>query len=209
MQRVLLRSAASQNPGPRLGCTAYRDPGSAAHRSASATRCAASGARAPGPLHSAPPRLSIAPGFGGTHMAGNARVASLSFVIALLAAAPTQAADSKLDPDPKILPKARTLATAKVDQNFDLPSDKIPFSGPLRHLRGAAHRDPRRGPRAAGAARRSRQGDRRLPRAGDRAEGVFGEDQRRGGAEGGRRRACEGRARYAEIRARGYDARSA
>jgi hypothetical protein len=60
-------------------------------------------------------------------MSGNARVASLSFVIALLAV-PAQAADSKLDPDPKILPKARTLATAKVDQNFDLPSDKIPFS---------------------------------------------------------------------------------
>jgi hypothetical protein len=60
-------------------------------------------------------------------MSGTARVASLSFVIALLAAAPSQAADSKLDPDPKILPKARTLATAKVDQNFDLPSDKIPF----------------------------------------------------------------------------------
>ncbi len=62
-------------------------------------------------------------------MSGNARVASLSFVIALLAA-PAQAADSKLDPDPNILPKARTLATAKVDQNFDLPSDKIPF--PIR-----------------------------------------------------------------------------
>ena len=29
-----------------------------------------------------------------------------------------------------MLPKARTLATAKVDQNFDLPSDKIPF--PIR-----------------------------------------------------------------------------
>jgi hypothetical protein len=63
-------------------------------------------------------------------MSGNARVASLSFVIALLAVAPAQAADSKLDPDPKILPKARTLATAKVDQNFDLPSDKTPF--PIR-----------------------------------------------------------------------------
>jgi hypothetical protein len=61
------------------------------------------------------------------HMLGNARVASLSFVIALLAA-PAHAADSKLDPDPKLLPKARTLATAKVDHNFDLPSDKIPFS---------------------------------------------------------------------------------
>jgi hypothetical protein len=60
-------------------------------------------------------------------MSGTARVASLSFVIALLAAAPSQAADSKLDPDPKLLPKARTLATAKADQNFDLPSDKIPF----------------------------------------------------------------------------------
>jgi hypothetical protein len=59
-------------------------------------------------------------------MSGTARVASLSFVIALLAA-PAHAADSKLDPDPEILPKARTLATAKVDQNFDLPSDKIPF----------------------------------------------------------------------------------
>src|SRR5258708_37780786 len=45
-----------------------------------------------------------------------------------LSAFPTPAADTKLDPDPKILPKARTLATAKVDQNFDLPSDKIPFS---------------------------------------------------------------------------------
>jgi hypothetical protein len=63
-------------------------------------------------------------------MSGNARVASLSFVIALLAAAPAHAADSKLDPDPKLLPKARTLATAKVDQNFDLPGDKIPF--PIR-----------------------------------------------------------------------------
>jgi hypothetical protein len=62
-------------------------------------------------------------------MSGNARVASLSFVIALaLLAVPAHAADSKLDPDPKLLPKARTLATAKVDQNFDLPSDKIPFS---------------------------------------------------------------------------------
>jgi hypothetical protein len=63
-------------------------------------------------------------------MSGKARVASLSFVIALalLAAAPAHAADSKLDPDPKLLPKARTLATAKVDQNFDLPSDKTPFS---------------------------------------------------------------------------------
>ena len=59
-------------------------------------------------------------------MSGKARVASLSFVIALLMVAPAHA-DSKLDPDPKILPKARTLATAKVDQNFDLPSDKIPF----------------------------------------------------------------------------------
>jgi hypothetical protein len=63
-------------------------------------------------------------------MSGSARVASLSFVIALIAAAPVHAADSKLDPDPKLLPKARTLATAKVDQNFDLPSDKIPF--PIR-----------------------------------------------------------------------------
>jgi hypothetical protein len=62
-------------------------------------------------------------------MSGKARVASLSFVVALIAAAPSAlAADSKLDPDPKLLPKARTLATAKVDQNFDLPSDKIPFS---------------------------------------------------------------------------------
>ena len=62
-------------------------------------------------------------------MSGNARVASLSLVIAsALLAGPAHAADSKLDPDPKILPKARTLATAKVDQNFDLPSDKIPFS---------------------------------------------------------------------------------
>lgn len=61
-------------------------------------------------------------------MSGNARVASLSFVVALIVGAPAHAADSKLDPDPKILPKARTLATAKVDQNFDLPSDKIPFS---------------------------------------------------------------------------------
>jgi hypothetical protein len=60
-------------------------------------------------------------------MSGTARAASLSFVVALLAAAPAYAADSKLDPDPKILPKARTLATAKVDHNFDLPSDKIPF----------------------------------------------------------------------------------
>jgi hypothetical protein len=64
-------------------------------------------------------------------MSGTARVASLSFVIAsALLAVPAHAADSKLDPDPKILPKARTLATAKVDQNFDLPSDKIPF--PIR-----------------------------------------------------------------------------
>jgi hypothetical protein len=57
--------------------------------------------------------------------------ASLRFVIAsalIAGAIPAHAADSKLDPDPKILPKARTLATAKVDQNFDLPSDKIPFS---------------------------------------------------------------------------------
>jgi len=77
-------------------------------------------------------------------MSGKARVASLSFVIALaLLTVPAYAADSKLDPDPKLLPKARTLATAKVDQNFDLPSDKIPFQVPLRHLRGSAHRDPR------------------------------------------------------------------
>jgi hypothetical protein len=62
-------------------------------------------------------------------MSVNARVASLPFVVAsALLAVPAQAADSKLDPDPKILPKARTLATAKVDQNFDLPSDRIPFS---------------------------------------------------------------------------------
>jgi hypothetical protein len=61
-------------------------------------------------------------------MSCNARVASLSFVIALIAAAPSHAADSKLDPDPKLLPKARTLATAKADQNFDLLSDKVPFS---------------------------------------------------------------------------------
>jgi hypothetical protein len=62
-------------------------------------------------------------------MADKARVASLSFVVALMAGmVPSHAADSKLDPDPKILPKARTLATAKVDQNFDLPNDKIPFS---------------------------------------------------------------------------------
>jgi hypothetical protein len=54
------------------------------------------------------------------------RFAAASALIA--AALPAHAADSKLDPDPKILPKARTLATAKVDQNFDLPSDKIPFS---------------------------------------------------------------------------------
>jgi hypothetical protein len=60
-------------------------------------------------------------------MSGTARAASLSFVIALVAVVPAHAVDSKLDPDPKILPKARTLATAKVDQNFDLPSDKIPF----------------------------------------------------------------------------------
>jgi hypothetical protein len=53
---------------------------------------------------------------------------SLAIALALLAVAPAHAADSKLDPDPKILPKARTLATAKVDQNFDLPSDKISFS---------------------------------------------------------------------------------
>jgi hypothetical protein len=57
--------------------------------------------------------------------------ASLRIVVAsalIAVAIPAHAADSKLDPDPKILPKARTLATAKVDQNFDLPSDKIPFS---------------------------------------------------------------------------------
>ena len=56
--------------------------------------------------------------------------ASRWFVVtsALLAVVPAHAANSKLDPDPKILPKARTLATAKADQNFDLPSDKIPFS---------------------------------------------------------------------------------
>jgi hypothetical protein len=53
------------------------------------------------------------------------RIAVASVLIAC--ALPAHAADSKLDPDPKILPKARTLATAKVDQNFDLPSDKIPF----------------------------------------------------------------------------------
>jgi hypothetical protein len=52
----------------------------------------------------------------------------VAIATALIATAPAHAADSKLDPDPKILPKARTLATAKVDQNFDLPSDKIPFS---------------------------------------------------------------------------------
>jgi hypothetical protein len=64
-------------------------------------------------------------------MAGSAHVASLLFVIVpALLAVPAHAADSKLDPDPKLLPKARTLATAKVDQNFDLPSDKIPF--PIR-----------------------------------------------------------------------------
>jgi len=58
-------------------------------------------------------------------------LASLRFAVAsviIAVAAPAHAADSKLDPDPKILPKARTLATAKADQNFDLPSDKIPFS---------------------------------------------------------------------------------
>jgi hypothetical protein len=57
--------------------------------------------------------------------------ASRWFVVAsslIAAIAPAYAADSKLDPDPKLLPKVRTLATAKVDQNFDLPSDKIPFS---------------------------------------------------------------------------------
>jgi len=48
-------------------------------------------------------------------------------VFLVLAAAPASA-DVKLDPDPKALPKARTLATAKVDQNFDLSSDKVPFS---------------------------------------------------------------------------------
>lgn len=53
------------------------------------------------------------------------RIAAASALIA--STLPAHAADSKLDPDPKILPKARTLATAKVDQNFDLPSDKIPF----------------------------------------------------------------------------------
>ena len=56
------------------------------------------------------------------------RIAVASALIA--SAMPAHAADSKLDPDPKILPKARTLATAKVDQNFDLPSDNIPF--PIR-----------------------------------------------------------------------------
>jgi hypothetical protein len=60
-------------------------------------------------------------------MFASLRIAVASALIAG-AAAPAHAADSKLDPDPKILPKARTLATAKVDQNFDLPSDKIPFS---------------------------------------------------------------------------------
>jgi hypothetical protein len=58
-------------------------------------------------------------------MFASLRIAVVSVLIAV--AIPAQAADSKLDPDPKILPKARTLATAKVDQNFDLPSDKIPF----------------------------------------------------------------------------------
>src|SRR5215218_9269286 len=45
----------------------------------------------------------------------------------ILATAGPARADLKLDPDPKVLPKARTLATAKADQNFDLPSDKVPF----------------------------------------------------------------------------------
>ncbi len=40
---------------------------------------------------------------------------------------PALAADPKLDPDPKALPKARTIATAKADANFDLGSDKVPF----------------------------------------------------------------------------------
>jgi hypothetical protein len=59
-------------------------------------------------------------------MFASLRIAVASVLIAV-AMIPAQAADSKLDPDPKMLPKARTLATAKVDQNFDLPSDKIPF----------------------------------------------------------------------------------
>ena len=46
----------------------------------------------------------------------------------IIATAGPVLADIKLDPDPKVLPKARTLATAKADQNFDLPSDKVPFS---------------------------------------------------------------------------------
>jgi hypothetical protein len=112
-------------------------------------------------------------------MSATARVASLSFVIAsALLVSPSHAADSKLDPDPKILPKARTLVTVKVDQNFDLPSDKIPFQ--VRFgicvVQLTAIRDEGRAlPADAG---RARQGDRRLPCAGNRAEGLFGEDQR-------------------------------
>jgi hypothetical protein len=78
-------------------------------------------------LNSTYPPLSIAAGFGGKRMFASLRIAVASALIAV-AILPAHAADSKLDPDPKILPKARTLATAKVDQNFDLPNDKIPFS---------------------------------------------------------------------------------
>src|SRR4029079_9874518 len=52
--------------------------------------------------------------------------AALSVASLALGAGPAFC-DTKLDPDPKALPKARTLATAKVDQNFDLPGDKVPF----------------------------------------------------------------------------------
>src|ERR1700754_1918555 len=46
MQRVALAKRCFAEPGPRFLRTASnRDPGSAAHRSARATRCAASGAR--------------------------------------------------------------------------------------------------------------------------------------------------------------------
>ena len=60
---------------------------------------------------------------------GTRGFAAVSIVAVFISAGAGPAlADLKLDPDPKVLPRARTLATAKADQNFDLPSDKVPFS---------------------------------------------------------------------------------
>lgn len=59
-----------------------------------------------------------------------ARGAAAAFVASafIIVSAASALADVKLDPDPKMLPKARTLLTAKADEHFDLPSDKVPFS---------------------------------------------------------------------------------